>query len=192
MEKICIVSLRKKIADPVEPGEEQRFVNQEKEYGAAARQSSPQTGRGDPGTDAAKTAGTAGKKEGPAGAVSLALTPEQSRALRENPQLRSLLKANPAGRLEETAQGEHPFVIRFEFEPQGFLRLLKPEEVTQILRISRSYLNGLVGKGTLKSYKVGRLRRFMLDDVLSYLEDNLDDHDLHRDAATTGKWHAFS
>jgi excisionase family DNA binding protein len=50
------------------------------------------------------------------------------------------------------------------------VRLLKTEEVVHMLRISKGYLRKIIRQGELKSYKLGRLRRVMFDDVLSYLE----------------------
>jgi excisionase family DNA binding protein len=38
-----------------------------------------------------------------------------------------------------------------------------------MLQISRSFLRKLVKNGTIKSYKIGKLRRFLLEDILDYL-----------------------
>jgi len=48
-------------------------------------------------------------------------------------------------------------------------RLLSGKEVCRILQVSRSFLKRLTAGGDLKSYKIGRLRRFLLEDVLEYL-----------------------
>lgn len=48
-------------------------------------------------------------------------------------------------------------------------RLLSGEEVCRILQVSRSFLKRLAARGDLRSYKIGRLRRFLLEDVLEYL-----------------------
>ena len=67
---------------------------------------------------------------------------------------------------------DEPIVIKFEFESIPPVRLLKVEEVMQMLRISKSSLNKMIREGMLKSYRFGRLRRIMLADILSYLEDH--------------------
>lgn len=38
-----------------------------------------------------------------------------------------------------------------------------------MLQISRSFLTKLIKAGQMKSYKLGRLRRFLLEDILEYL-----------------------
>ncbi len=176
MDKICIVSLRKKMVDQSRLGNESGFDHKGKEHGLPAGQSSPPSVRIAPGDETAGIAAAGG--HGEAATVSLTLTPEQTRALREDARLKPLFKGQSAAPPRETASGDQAIVIKLEFEPQRFVRLLKPEEVMEMLRISRSYLNEVVRKGILKSYKMGKLRRFMLDDVLSYLEGSLDCHQL--------------
>jgi excisionase family DNA binding protein len=48
-------------------------------------------------------------------------------------------------------------------------RLLDGKEVCQILQVSRSFLKRLTARGELKGYKIGRMRRFLLEDVLEYV-----------------------
>lgn len=47
--------------------------------------------------------------------------------------------------------------------------MLKTGHVCQILQISNSALMNLVKSKKIKSYKIGRLRRFLLQDILDYL-----------------------
>jgi len=47
--------------------------------------------------------------------------------------------------------------------------MLKSEHVCQMLQISRSLLMNLVKSRKIRSYKIGRLRRFLLEDILDYL-----------------------
>jgi excisionase family DNA binding protein len=47
--------------------------------------------------------------------------------------------------------------------------MLDSKKVCQMLHISRSFLVRMVKNEQIRSYKFGRLRRFLLDDVLEYL-----------------------
>jgi excisionase family DNA binding protein len=47
--------------------------------------------------------------------------------------------------------------------------MLSSKKVCQMLQISRSFLAKLIKEERIKSYKIGRLRRFLLDDILEYL-----------------------
>ncbi len=187
MEKICIVNLRKQIAGSDNLDEGCRLARYEKEYARLTPHTSIYTGKNNTSNGDAGNGDTGGNYEGESRTVTLTLTREQSRTLRAAPYLISCFGGEVAGGIEETAYRGNTLVIKFEFEPQALVRLLKPEEVVQMLRISKSYLYEVVRKGKLKSYKMGRLRRFMFDDVLSYLEDNLDRRDLLREAAISAK-----
>jgi excisionase family DNA binding protein len=59
--------------------------------------------------------------------------------------------------------------------------LLMSEEVLQMLRISNGILKTIVRDGKLKSYKVGKGRRYMLEDVLSYLTESMNPHGSQQD-----------
>jgi len=62
--------------------------------------------------------------------------------------------------------------MHFHFDTAPEHRMLKPEEVCEMLQISKSFLGKIVRKNQLKSYKLGRLRRFSLVDILEYLAQN--------------------
>ena len=170
MEKICIVKLRKKMTNPVDIQKEwgQRDVANEGlrlkglSLAGADNRRMREIDDGSVRPD--------NKKDAADGAVSLMLTQDQTRALRSNPHIVSFLSAKSAEGSEAMRDQDGEIVVKFEFGPIPPMRLLKVEEVIQMLRISRSYLNKLVRQGKLKSYKLGRLRRLMLDDILSYLE----------------------
>lgn len=47
--------------------------------------------------------------------------------------------------------------------------MLDSKKVCQMLQISRSFLSRLVRTDQIRSYKIGKLRRFLLEDILEYL-----------------------
>ena len=105
-------------------------------------------------------------------AVALTLTREQMQDLASSPRLMSLLSGKFTGDFAASEPHDEPLVVQFQFASELPLRLLKSSEVVQMLRISQHYLSKVVKEGNLKSYKVGKLRRFLLDDIISYLNDN--------------------
>jgi excisionase family DNA binding protein len=170
MDKICIVKLRKELTNTVSADSDYRQVH-------PAVADSP--GNGHSLSDARDrcrpdmTTVSSGNPDGTDAAdraVSLSLTPEQVRALQLHPCMASLRDSASAQTIAAFRCGDEALVIKLELPAMPPLRLLKPEEVTQMLRISRSCLNRMLRKGQLKNYKFGRLRRIMLDDILSYLE----------------------
>jgi len=169
MDKICIVKLRKNMTNPVAPGQG---------GGSADRPGEGQTLLGTSVFAAENYAsggmqdrkGVAGRSENAAdGMVSLMLTPDQLQLLRSNANLGSLFNGTSAKGLAAVRQSGETIVLQFTYEPPP-VRLLKVEEVVQMLRISRGYLRKIIRAGELKSYKLGRLRRIKFDDLLSYLE----------------------
>lgn len=48
-------------------------------------------------------------------------------------------------------------------------RLLDGKEVCRILQVSRSFLKRLTARGELRGCKIGRMRRYLLEDVLEYV-----------------------
>jgi excisionase family DNA binding protein len=170
MEKICIVKLRKKLTNPANAYPDHR---QWHPAGPDAR------GNGlslSDIRDRCRPDVTAGSSENPVRtdaadrAVSLPLTRDQVRALQSHPCMASLRGAACAKTCAAIRRSDEAVVIQLELPALPPVRLLKPDEVTQMLRVSRSYLHRILSEGQLKSYKFGRLRRIMLDDVLSYLE----------------------
>jgi excisionase family DNA binding protein len=60
-------------------------------------------------------------------------------------------------------------VFNFRLKTDETLKMLTVSQVGQMLQISRSFLIRLVKTKKIKSYKFGRLRRFLLTDVIDYL-----------------------
>lgn len=183
MEKICIVNLRKKTVGPVTRNEECGEAHYERGYGSPAPLAPPHAAGfwfDDPNRRCIERSE---KKEFTAGNVSLSLSQEQISALRTDPYLISFLRREFSDAAGETAYRGDPIVIKLAWEAPASGRLLRPEDVLQMLRIGKGSLMEIVRKGQLKSYKIGRLRRFLLDDILSYLEENQDSHDYEQQDA---------
>jgi len=60
-------------------------------------------------------------------------------------------------------------VFNFRLKTDDTLKMLTVSQVSQMLQISKSFLLRLVKARGIKSYKFGRLRRFLLTDVIDYL-----------------------
>ena len=180
MNKICIVKLRKKMEQALAPGQtfsshvcEANRVNELSIL--VSEQAKIQEMHDKEGCSESK--GSAAVET-----VTLALTKQQMNALRSNPQLTSLLTSEFIGGVKTIEHQGVPLVIKFQFSATIPLRLLKSSEVLQMLRISKSCLSKIVREGKLKSYKIGNRRRFLLDDILSYLHDNCELTDLLRNS----------
>ena len=66
---------------------------------------------------------------------------------------------------------EYQVVFRFHFSQIQNPKMLTTGEVCEMMRVSKSFLHRLVRQGSLKSYKVGRLRRFLVTHVFEYLSN---------------------
>ena len=90
--------------------------------------------------------------------VSIALTSQQSEAIRSN------------GHFQQLCHGE-PSQIVFNLHLLGepLPRMVTPLEVCEMLQVSRHTVSRLVHTGAVKSYKIGRLRRFSAQDIIEYL-----------------------
>ncbi|MCK9275295.1 MAG: helix-turn-helix domain-containing protein [Syntrophales bacterium] len=169
MEKICIAKLRKKLCRTVENrtdlngnGNGVRLMN------IASFEERVPAGR----EEALKR--VALREEGVSEDfnIALSLTREQTDAFQSNRRILEILNAG------ETIEGKgpdgKPFILKLQFETSSPLKMLKAAEVIKMLNISKSFLDSLVKKGELKSFKIGRLRRFMCSDILTYIEKNRD------------------
>jgi excisionase family DNA binding protein len=105
--------------------------------------------------------------------ISITMTKEQSVLLQQSEYIKELLsgtkndpsldiKLNPDGKLS----------LNFRFNDSLLLRMLAPYQVCQMLQISRSFLQKLINEKKINSYKLGRLRRFLLEDILEYLSND--------------------
>jgi excisionase family DNA binding protein len=172
MEKICIVNLRKKMVNSVDvqrEGMQRNLANENQRLRGFVSTGADRHGIREMDDGRVRPDN---KKDATERTVSLMLTQDQTKTLRSNPHIKSFLSAKHAEGSEAMRDRDGTVVVKFEFESIPRLRLLKAREVIQMLRISRSYLNRLVRQGMLKSYKFGRLRRFVLEDVLSFLEES--------------------
>jgi excisionase family DNA binding protein len=105
--------------------------------------------------------------------ISITMTKEQSALLQQSEYIKELLsgaksdpsldiKINPDGRIS----------LNYHFNDSLILRMLSPNQVCQMLQISRSFLQKIINEKKLNSYKLGRMRRFLLEDILEYLSND--------------------
>lgn len=111
--------------------------------------------------------------------ISIIMTNEQSSILQSSEYIRDLLcgrRNDPSLYLNRSPDGR--IIFNFCFQESLTVHMLRLDQVCQMLQISRSFLQKLVHEKTLKSYKLGRLRRFAMEDILNYLINNeeLDRH----------------
>lgn len=150
MEKICIVKRRK------------RDYFSELEGGAEGDKGRPGECLSLPVRPASIESQGATKK-----VVSLPLTPEQASMIRS----RGELSPGRACIVDmETALHEKDLVIlNFRLTPLYGGRMLSPKDVCRMLQVSKESLRKLVKTHRIDSYRIGNLRRFLLEDVLYYL-----------------------
>jgi len=105
--------------------------------------------------------------------ITFPLTPEQSNLFQSSMFMQNISDGIPSNAALNVEQhGDGRMSLNFYFEKEHVLKLLKPTHVCQMLQVSKSYLRKLVKTRRIRSYKMGRLRRFSLDDVLEYLTQN--------------------
>jgi excisionase family DNA binding protein len=103
-------------------------------------------------------------------AISIDLTPEQYDLVKSNRYVKYFLDGDKTGvSLDIQRHKEGQIIFNFQFKRVDTVRMLKAKHVCQMLQISDSLLMNLVKSKKIRSYKVGRLRRFLLQDVLDYL-----------------------
>jgi excisionase family DNA binding protein len=103
-------------------------------------------------------------------AISINLTPEQYDLVKSNRYVKYFLNGDGTGvSLDIQKHKEGQIIFNFQFKKVDIVRMLKAKHVCQMLQISNGLLMSLVKSKKIKSYKVGRLRRFLLQDVLDYL-----------------------
>ncbi len=105
---------------------------------------------------------------------SIELTPQQSQVVQSMNLIKDLVSGKHQGvkiSMEETGSGKTAF--NFHFKPVYTTRMLNSKDVSTMLQISRSFLYKLVRMKEIKSYKIGKLRRFLLEDVIDYLSSNI-------------------
>jgi excisionase family DNA binding protein len=103
-------------------------------------------------------------------AISVNLTPDQYDLVKSNRYVKYFLNGDSTGvSLDIQKQTEGQIIFNFQFKKVDIVRMLKAKHVCQMLQISNSLLMNLVRSKKIRSFKVGRLRRFLLQDVLDYL-----------------------
>ncbi len=178
MEKLCIVKRRSK---PAQQGEDSTAALVSEEKVAIQEQGIrelPQVPRVEPVADINISDGdhlifkeVAGNEEQ---IFSIELTPQQSRVVQSMNCIKDLLSGKHHGvkmSMEETNDGKTAF--NFHFKPVYTTRMLNTRDVALMLQISNSMLYRLIKEKEIKSYKVGQLRRFLLEDVVQYLSNSM-------------------
>ncbi len=94
------------------------------------------------------------------GVVSIELTDEQMGMVRQcNTWFKNLLQ-----------EGKTPQVFfNLNFKNAFPFKMLKTRDVSEILQVSSSTVQRLAKTGAIKAYRVGRAKRFSLEDVMAYL-----------------------
>ena len=72
--------------------------------------------------------------------------------------------------VQRSEEGE--IIFNFYFKQVYLSRMLTTSDVCTMLQVSRAFLARLVSAGKMKSYKIGRLRRFSLEDILGHLGES--------------------
>lgn len=102
--------------------------------------------------------------------IRIQLTPDQCKVVQSNGSLNHIL-----GRIlgdinldfERYEDGQIVFNLHLKHVQRA--DMIDSKGVCQMLQISRSFLSKLIKNEQIKSYKMGRLRRFLLEDILDYL-----------------------
>lgn len=105
--------------------------------------------------------------------ISITMTKEQSSLLQQSEYIKELLsgkKSDPSLDIKITPDGR--LSLNYRFNDSMLIRMLAPNQVCQMLQVSRSFLQKLIHENKLKSYKLGRMRRFLLEDILEYLSND--------------------
>lgn len=102
--------------------------------------------------------------------IRIQLTSDQCKVVQSNDcfsQLLGRILGNVDIDLEQYEDGQ--IVFNFHLRQVQRADMLDTKKVCQMLQISRSFLAKLTKTGQVKSYKIGRLRRFLLEDILECL-----------------------
>lgn len=105
--------------------------------------------------------------------ISFNLSQEQSKVVKSNDYMQSLFNGITNGfiaDLEENKEGQ--IIFKLVLGKVNTIKMLKPQQVCDMLQISKYILSKLISDNDIKSYKIGSLRRFSLDDILDYLSKN--------------------
>ncbi len=95
--------------------------------------------------------------------VSFSMTSDQWRRIQPNGAVSADLSPGGPGRQEGR------IVFHLHVKKTEPVRMLKPEQVCLMLQIGKGSLAGLIRSGDLKTYRIGRMRRFLFSDIMDYL-----------------------
>ncbi len=107
--------------------------------------------------------------------LSIELTPTQADVVKSHAYFKVLLGGEADGSsvgVQHLENGEITF--NFYFKQVYLSKLLTASDVCEMLQVSKAFLTKLVRAGKLRSYKLGRARRFSLDDVFAHLGECLE------------------
>ena len=155
MEKICIVKRRSSISNRSKQNRTFMPVNNSEVYGGADYE-------------------LENIADDESDNLSLNLTPEQSELMRSNEHLNSFADYDTKSFVLNMKKVGGQTSLNFHFGDADSMKLLKTREACRMLQVSTSFLMKLVREKKLKSYKLGRLRRFSFQDVLNYLTENIE------------------
>ncbi|MEI7637345.1 MAG: helix-turn-helix domain-containing protein [Syntrophus sp. (in: bacteria)] len=108
-------------------------------------------------------------------AISIKLTPEQYNLVKSSQYVDYFLNGKSSCvSLDMRQRPDGQIVFNFQFKKADTVKMLTSQHVCLMLQISKSFLMNLVKTGKIRSYKIGRLRRFLLEDILDYLSKSED------------------
>jgi len=105
--------------------------------------------------------------------LSIELTPTQADVVKSHAYFKLLLGGEADGsslNIQRAEDGEVTF--NFYFKQVYLSKLLTIPDVCGMLQVSKAFLTRMVKQGKLKSYKIGKLRRFSLEDILAHLSES--------------------
>ena len=107
--------------------------------------------------------------------MSLKLTPEQCSYILSNKLIDYLSGDTSHDIIVNTNSTDDRYIIfNFHVNTADSVRLFKMNQVCEMLQVSRRFLSNLVKTKKIKSYKMGGLRRFSLDDIMTFLAESED------------------
>jgi excisionase family DNA binding protein len=101
--------------------------------------------------------------------MTIPTTPGEAKFLPLTDAEKGTLKLISGIAIEQSTVEEGRVTFNFRLRTEETLKMLKPEQVCQMLQISRTFLVKMVRQRRIRSYKFGRLRRFLLADIIDYL-----------------------
>lgn len=101
--------------------------------------------------------------------LSVPLTSQEMHSIRNNTMISILNFTTPQPLFVRLQEDAHRLILHFHLDAVSSMNMLRPMDVCRMLLISRSTLSKMIREKTIRSYKVGRMRRFALQDILTYL-----------------------